>query len=642
MTGTKWKFFTRRRGQKQRDPVQDEFFNNESIVDFIAAFVREVVQNVLDATRDRKIPARVRFFVSGDRAALPVGTAAPYLNGIWPHVSASLPDTPPLEGEPCRYLVVEDFNTTGLRGDHTAFEEPSGDEVNEFFYFFRAEGKSGKTGKARGRWGIGKYVFPRASDIRAFFGLTVRDNDNHRRGPMLMGQAVLKNHTVGADLYEPDGWWANSNTQDVPVPLQDRAVIDNFRSTWNVTRADDESGLSVVIPHVNEEFTADKLVRAVAEDYFIAILTGELVGVVESGDGSPVDITAESLKDLIAAIPGAKAEQLKANAALVEAALAIPEDDYIRVESQDGSPGWNPELINIEERQRMKTRIENDETVAVRVPVTVGRKKGSRSESHFDVYFQPEHGYRGSAIFAREGLIVSGVKCPVSGMRAIVLVRDESLARMLGDAEGPAHLEWSARGTKFTGMYENGRDWLSFIKRAPAEILRITRGEEDEEDSSLAADLFSVPAGLLRPEVEDDTEGDGRGAVDGRRSDSDHDDEDDEDDKDDKDPPGKRVITVTALEDGFSVKLTGKGADVPALRVAAAYDVRRGNPFKKWRPEDFKLSDLAVSVSGGAITAIDGNDMAVEIDNQDDFLLVVRGFDSNRDLKVRARRGGDR
>lgn len=644
---SKWKFFERRPGAKQRDPVQDEFFNNESIVDNIAAFIREVVQNILDATHDKKLPARVRFYVSGDEGALEPVEAAPYLEGIWPHVGASMPDAAALEAAPCRYLVVEDFNTTGLRGDHTAYEEPAAGTENDFFYFFRAEGKSGKSGAARGRWGIGKFVFPRASDIRAFFGLTVRNGDGSDPGPLLIGQAVAKNHKVGGKLHEPDGWWSAIDKKDVPVPLEDRRVIDRFRSTWNVVREDDQTGLSVVVPYVDEDFTADKLVRAVAEDYFIAILTGELVAVVESGDGGRVEITRETLGDIISTIP--ESAELKPWAALVESALELAEDDYIRVEPQDGPPAWKPELIPAEERQRMKNQLENGEIVAVRVPVHVGRKKGTPSDSYFDVFFLPEPGHRGNAIFAREGLIVPGVKCAISGVRAVVLVREETLARMLGDAEGPAHVEWTARGTKFKGMYDHGRDWLAFIKRAPAEILRITRGEDDEEDASLAADLFSVPAELLGPEVDDGSEdesGSGRG---GRpvvrpgvepvvRPYEDDDEDDDDHDKRDR-PPRRRRIVVTALDDGFAVELGADGADVPTLQVAAAYDVRRGNPFKKWRPEDFRLSGLPTDISGGVVTATEGNALAIQIDDQESFSLKVRGFDSNRDLKVRARRG---
>src|SRR5690606_6808641 len=135
--------------------------------------------------------------------ALPCDVANAYFSGLREHVAACDPDAATQFDEPCRFLVVEDFGTTGLRGDPTSVEEPPGGTPNDFFYFFRAEGKSGKSGADLGRWGVGKYVFPMASHINTFFALTRRNEDP--AGPLLMGQAVLKNHRIGDISYEPDG-----------------------------------------------------------------------------------------------------------------------------------------------------------------------------------------------------------------------------------------------------------------------------------------------------------------------------------------------------------------------------------------------------------------------------------------------------
>ena len=49
----------------------------------------------------------------------------------------------PNKKDPCKFLVFEDFGTTGLRGDiEQAFDEPG--NKNSFYYFFRAEGRTGK------------------------------------------------------------------------------------------------------------------------------------------------------------------------------------------------------------------------------------------------------------------------------------------------------------------------------------------------------------------------------------------------------------------------------------------------------------------------------------------------------------------
>src|SRR5258708_10974469 len=83
-----------------------------------------------------------------------------------------------------RLLLVEDFNTRGLTGDPAALDN------DNFHNFWRRHGRSGKGGKSAGRWGLGKLVFSTSSQIRSFFGFTVRTGDP---SPLLMGHAALSN-----------------------------------------------------------------------------------------------------------------------------------------------------------------------------------------------------------------------------------------------------------------------------------------------------------------------------------------------------------------------------------------------------------------------------------------------------------------
>ncbi len=100
--------------------------------------------------------------------------------------------------------MFEDFGTTGLTGNREQYEEQEG-ASNSFFYFFRAEAKTAKPGDDRGRWGIGKQVFPRSSRAQTFFGYT-----ETCEGGFLMGGCVLKYHTVDGTCFKPDGFWGDS------------------------------------------------------------------------------------------------------------------------------------------------------------------------------------------------------------------------------------------------------------------------------------------------------------------------------------------------------------------------------------------------------------------------------------------------
>lgn len=137
--------------------------------------------------------------------------------------------------------MVEDFATKGLTGD------PGAPDGGNFHSFWRRHGKSGKSGKAGGRWGLGKLVYSTSSDIRCFFGLTVRAGDET---PLLMGQAVLASHELNSKRYVAHGFWFGArNAVGMQMPVADAAFTKDFAELTGIARTT-QSGLSVVIPFI--------------------------------------------------------------------------------------------------------------------------------------------------------------------------------------------------------------------------------------------------------------------------------------------------------------------------------------------------------------------------------------------------------
>ena len=147
---------------KNREATQGEFFSSDTE---LRAFVREAVQNSLDARRPGfNGPVSIRIYVSGTEGSLSAESAKRYFRGGWDHFHAEgsgLRDAPGKE-DSCPFIAYEDSGTTGLTGDTEQFHEVPGVR-NPFYYFFRAEGQSNKLETGRGRWGLGKFVFPRSS-----------------------------------------------------------------------------------------------------------------------------------------------------------------------------------------------------------------------------------------------------------------------------------------------------------------------------------------------------------------------------------------------------------------------------------------------------------------------------------------------
>ena len=110
-----WSFREVPSGIKNRNPVQDEFFNSSEALTEISSLVRESIQNSLDA-HDPNVTNPVLLCFKLSEVASTVTDE--YFNGLEEHLEQGIPGgNHSLEMKPCKYLIVEDFNTTGLLGD---------------------------------------------------------------------------------------------------------------------------------------------------------------------------------------------------------------------------------------------------------------------------------------------------------------------------------------------------------------------------------------------------------------------------------------------------------------------------------------------------------------------------------------------
>jgi hypothetical protein len=623
-----WNFNLKNSFSKGRDPVQGEFFNDEDIKDVSVALIRESFQNSLDSNVEVKI--RIRVTVSGKQSALSENVAAKYFSSYWDHLKSAYPDftaeISEMARKPCEFVVIEDFGTTGLTGDEKAEDEPS-NKKNDFFYFFRAEGKSGKSGNDKGRWGIGKYVFPKSSGAKAFFALTIRHGDVENRGPMLMGQAVIKGHKIDQASFEPDGWFA-SRGQRVWEPFNSSELIDEFKSDWQITRTN-QSGLSVVVPYI-EDVNEHDIFRSVIEEYMLVILRDELEVELVGSNGVTNVLNSHTLRAEAARIFDGREEknEVLSNLDALAWGLAVPADEIILLNQVDNSPEWNPERMTEELAAVIRERTESAGKAFVRIPVQIHVNKrdgipAHDENSHFDVIFATSSGSLRPQ-FIREGIKVSGVNGgTISSLRAITLIDDGVLATLLGDSEGPAHTDWSKSGEKLGKKYKYAAKWIDFVKRTPQRIIETARGSDREGDRSIAAGWFpDVQAGRTPA----------TGIVQGESSD-----ENTTKPIVDIPEPIKRKVRTSELVDGFSVTLTEHGKDVKAIECVCAYEIRKGNPFSKWTKDDFNLKKMPVELTGGLLTKRDGNIVVVEITDPSIFIMNIRGFDTNRDVTVSTR-----
>lgn len=624
-----WHFNKVRPGDMIREPIYGEFFSTEAISSPGEALVREAIQNSLDAGRNGE-SVMVRILVSEKDEGLQPNRVAPYFEGLWQHVVADgngLRDVP-ADSEPCSFLVIEDFGTLGLVGDTCQWQPTSGIKNNHFFNFFRAEGRSDKAEDQRGRWGLGKRVFQRSSNISTFLALTVRSDDKRR---LLMGQAVLKSHHINGEYYSPDGWFGSlpeGSGDNLVMPVDNKALIDNFVRIFDLQRGENDPGLSIVIPWHDQELTERALLKAVLRDYFWPILMNRLQVLVET-PGIKTILDANTVDSELNKIGADLEEELLPLLELARWARDAGKREIVNLNmaKADRALRWSSELFPAEDLKAIRERHEKGDRIALRVNLMVREKDKEPRPSFFDVFFVRDGtAHEGRPVFIREGIIIPDVHSPrTRGVRSLVIVEDKPLAALLGDSENPAHTQWQKDGANFKNKYTYGPSYLSFVASSIHEIVNILCEGAKQEDRALLVDLFSLPALPEEESVKTKTEKDQ--PTSGTRP---------EVPPLPPLPPRSRPFAVYRIAGGFVVKKGDYSPNLPwYLGIEVAYHVRRGNPLRKYNPADFEVSKppIAVEAVDAIVLTAASNHLLIQVENND-FKLAVTGFDQRRDLRV--------
>ena len=606
-----WHFRAMDLGEVHVDPVHDEFFKAQDLAD---ALVRESIQNSLDARLARsRSPVRVRFRFATGPHALHADAVRQYFDGLDAHLHAavkSMHTILPRDAEAMPYLVIEDFGTRGLTGDpHVDPElEPDSDVKNDFFYFWRNVGRSNKGEVDRGRWGLGKAVFTVASRIRTIFGITRRVDDDRS---LLLGQSVLKTHVLGGQRIYPYGFFARFEKRNgLPLPIEDPMLLERFADDFFVARA--EPGLSIVVPYYrDDELSLESVTASTIRQYFYPILRGDLV--VEVIDGARVQrIAADTIDGLTS---DADAMRL---CALTRWSIEQP-SRIVLPERGDAAPKWDGDLLDALQLSSLRERFAAGERLAFRVPILVKRKRARPASSWFDVYLEQDESLRKPEHhFIRSLITIPDVRANgEKATRALIVIDEPALSRFLGDAENPAHSDWSERADKVRTQYDHGAWTLRFVKNSASFLASLLARPPVGRDRDLLADLFSIDV----PEESHEERAQMRIPIRGLA------------------PAGngtEAAITIAKVTGGFSIKASD--AEVGrAIRGEVAYRVRAGNPFRKHSPFDFDLASgsvVQIQADGVRVRATAVNAFEL-VPTAAKFQVSMKGFDPRRDLVVR-------
>ena len=617
-------------GEVHVDPVHDEFFKAQDLAD---ALVRESIQNSLDARIPRsRSPVRVRFRFATGAHALHPDAAEQYFTGLEAHLDAvakTIHTVLPRPGETVPYLVIEDFGTRGLTGDphiDPELDADGDDRRNDFFYFWRNVGRSNKGEVDRGRWGLGKAVFTVASRVRTIFGITRRVDDDRS---LLLGQSVLKTHVLESQRIYPYGFFARFEKRNgLPLPIEDPILLDRFVDDFGVHRI--EPGLSIVVPYFrDDELSLERITASVVQQYFYPVLRGDLV--VEVIDGARVQrITAETIDDFA----GVDANLAKLCAMTRWSLAQKDEARIVLAERGAAAPKWDENVFDAVQLAALRDKFAAGERIAFRVPLLVKRKRSRPASSWFDVYVEQDETLRKpEQHFIRRGITIPDVKTNGDkAARALIVIDDQALSTFLGDAENPAHSDWSERADKIRTFYDHGASTLRFVKNSASSLASLLARPPVGRVRDFLADLFSI-------DMPDETtqesiaaripiRGAGTTGADAGGAGA---------------SAGGSGVTIARIAGGFTIKASDASMIGRPLRGEVAYRVRAGNPFRKHSPFDFDLmSDDGISVQSAGVrlraTAVNAFEL---VPSAAKFQISMKGFDPRRDLIVRVVDAGD-
>ena len=653
-----WFFRKKSKNEVERDPGWDEYFTSNRSTE--ESLVREAIQNSLDAhskcesLESQSGPARVRIYYSGKVKALHKDTYAKYLSGAAEHYAAEDCKIGDLPDGDCPFVVIEDFHTTGLTG-HIDCDYTNIKKKPPYYRFFWSENQSEKGDGTRGRWGIGKVVFPIASQLRSFFAYSIREFDEPHE--ILCGKALLSFHTVDNTRYTADGWWGLQSSGEAR-PETDLSAIAEFKRAFNLSRTN-EPGLSVVVPYV-KDLDWDEIQRVLVENYMVSFVRGDLQVELENGDGEKVIYDSAHLENIEQFLSKLAAQDTKKNTDgknLLQAFQMICEGltsplTFPMKLYQGECPIWQDNVFDEsilaairEELDKTEADGETGKPVTIVVPMRVATKKAKRdSIGEFKVVIRRSAGTVARPWFYRAGLYINRVRPhPVANFVSVVLI-DGVVADMLNQAEPPSHSEWRVNTGEFKDIYKYPFDHIDFIVKAVRRLVDRIDETEKELDRSTLKNIFFVSRAKSLATLRKG-KGGGKGAGQGGAKDTHENGGANQkgqppnfEEMESKPKPYMIYPVKDGDDSGIAIKANAKNFKPFDLKVSFFYETLSGKV-------KFDENDFSFKKKGSLSVSWEPVELPVEFpaanrlrlrvtEATKDFKLTVRGFDANRDLRV--------
>jgi hypothetical protein len=413
------------------------------------------------------------------------------------------------------------------------------------------------------------------------------------------------------------------------MPLEGEEIAAAIAVAFRLRRQQ-ETGLSLVVPFVRDGITAEAIARSVCIHFFVRILRGELVVETVDEQGSRLEISAKTIDQVVNRVRWeAQGSQRRASPPPIELArFALDRlasgsaDATLNVAAETGAASWNRDILPKEIADLLAKMLATEGSRAVvKVPIILERSDGERIQTYFHVALGRRPDNKGEGWHVRDGMTITAVNRTRPGggdYDGLLLASDPVMSGFLGDAEGPAHVEWSKEEKRLARNWKTFARRLSFVSSAVSRLADLLRENQPKAAPLALAKVFFV-------RLPSRSEGPKNPSV----------------NKPEDLPTHKEWYAIGPKVRGFTIRSVPQIVRPPVknLRVTFAYDVSSGNPFTAWSPFDFEVrlgntSTLKISGKGVKPRLLAGNEILLtELEGK--FSFTVEGFDAARDVVVR-------
>lgn len=581
--------------------LDSEIFDTER-VPHIQTFVREAVQNSLDARSDQTKPVCVSFRFQEDS----VDDRGHFLsdliakkercNLVWPDE---------WNAGRLSWLVVEDSNSTGLNG---SLESRS---KSDFWNYWLNFGISNKDGSGRGGRGIGRVTFLLASRISTVLGYTRRNEDD---AIVACGMSVLRPTEDGDDFkcgYSYLAKGINKTIYDLysgdefQGELQTQFGLTDYATTGS-------TGLSLVIPYPHPEIEPAGIIAAAIEHFGPAIINQSLIVTVDDTiiDHESIEAEAKAVADRFSA---RGPYQAGARRVLNLATEAMSEPDF-QFEITDLSIPLIDQ-IDKETQQKIRDQYVSDRLIRISLKLPV-RRNGNTVFGEVRAAMAPTPmNVPPADCFFREGMSLPVMRASnPADIDLVVLANEGELASYLNFCEGKAHLELLETPEVKAKLIEKGFEDGVSLKRYVAKLLTnfrtLVMPDTDQPDASTFSHFFSAPSEAGNKPAK--RKGKKNVII--------------------PDPPEPkvRVFLIDELADGFRVR-ANPGYDKWPVTMRAEIAYADGSRRPAWSKYDFELKNMNWESSGSDGPEIWENQIRCR-QCSSDFFFEISGFDIRREL----------